>query len=266
MRAAFEAGTPVVVRAASPEEVTAALARPEVACVLVPGGAPRPARARPDRAHVWLSRRDVLDRRLRPRGGAVGRRGPVEVPRRRLGRAVGRAGGRRDRDAGVREPALRARRARAPARRPRRERGRRAATSEDDGRDERQLGVVDGQGAAASWTGPGCNDWAGHRTGPGYAAQGNILVGAETVDALADDVRGDRAAAARAAADRMSRRGAGCGRRPARPAVGVAARRASETAATRGCPTSSSISASTTTSGRSRSCAGSTRCTTGCSG
>src|SRR3954469_5404725 len=58
-------------------------------------------------------------------------------------------------------------------------------TSEDDGRDERQPGIVDGQGAAASWTGPGCNDWAGHHTGPGYAAQGNILVGEETVAALA---------------------------------------------------------------------------------
>jgi hypothetical protein len=33
---AFEAGLPVVVRAASPEEVRAALARPEVAAVLVP--------------------------------------------------------------------------------------------------------------------------------------------------------------------------------------------------------------------------------------
>jgi uncharacterized Ntn-hydrolase superfamily protein len=58
-------------------------------------------------------------------------------------------------------------------------------TSEDDGRDERQLGVVDGQGGSASWTGPGCNEWAGHRTGRGYAAQGNILVGEETVAALA---------------------------------------------------------------------------------
>jgi uncharacterized Ntn-hydrolase superfamily protein len=57
-------------------------------------------------------------------------------------------------------------------------------TSEDEGRDERQLGVVDGQGESASWTGQGCNDWAGHRTGPGYAAQGNILVGEETVAAL----------------------------------------------------------------------------------
>jgi uncharacterized Ntn-hydrolase superfamily protein len=57
--------------------------------------------------------------------------------------------------------------------------------AEDEGRDERQLGVVDAQGGSASWTGPGCHDWAGHRTGPGFAAQGNILVGAETVDALA---------------------------------------------------------------------------------
>ena len=36
MRSAFDEGTPVVVRAASPEAIKAALARPEVACVLVP--------------------------------------------------------------------------------------------------------------------------------------------------------------------------------------------------------------------------------------
>jgi uncharacterized Ntn-hydrolase superfamily protein len=58
-------------------------------------------------------------------------------------------------------------------------------TAEDDGRDHRQLGVVDTSGGSASWTGPECNEWAGHRTGPGYAAQGNILVGEETVTALA---------------------------------------------------------------------------------
>ena len=57
-------------------------------------------------------------------------------------------------------------------------------TSEDEGRDQRQLGVVDAHGASTSWTGPLCNDWAGHRTGPGYAAQGNILVGEGTVAAL----------------------------------------------------------------------------------
>ncbi len=56
----------------------------------------------------------------------------------------------------------------------------------DEGRDERQLGVVDRHGGSAAWTGTGCHEWAGHRTGPCYAAQGNILVGAETVEALAD--------------------------------------------------------------------------------
>jgi uncharacterized Ntn-hydrolase superfamily protein len=59
-------------------------------------------------------------------------------------------------------------------------------TSEDEGRDHRQLGVVDGQGRSASYTGSECMDWAGGRTGNGYAAQGNILVNKETVDALAE--------------------------------------------------------------------------------
>jgi uncharacterized Ntn-hydrolase superfamily protein len=57
-------------------------------------------------------------------------------------------------------------------------------TAADEGRDQRQLGVVDAHGAGAAWTGRHCSDWAGHRTGPGYAAQGNILVGEETVGAL----------------------------------------------------------------------------------
>src|ERR1022692_5146508 len=55
-------------------------------------------------------------------------------------------------------------------------------TDADEGRDERQLGVVDGEGRSASWTGSECMHWAGGRTGACYAAQGNILVGAETVD------------------------------------------------------------------------------------
>ncbi len=55
----------------------------------------------------------------------------------------------------------------------------------DDGRDDRQVGVVDAHGNSASFTGAKCMDWAGGRTGPGYAAQGNILVDAATVDALA---------------------------------------------------------------------------------
>ncbi len=59
-------------------------------------------------------------------------------------------------------------------------------TSADDGREQRQLGVVDGEGRSASFTGSECHDWAGGRTGPCYAAQGNILVSGETVDAIAE--------------------------------------------------------------------------------
>lgn len=63
-------------------------------------------------------------------------------------------------------------------------------TEADDGRDHRQLGIVDGKGNAATFTGAECMDWAGGRTGAGYAAQGNILVSAETVDALAETFEG----------------------------------------------------------------------------
>jgi uncharacterized Ntn-hydrolase superfamily protein len=61
----------------------------------------------------------------------------------------------------------------------------RRLVASDEGRNERQLGVVDRHGSSASYTGSECLDWAGHRNGRCYAAQGNILVGPETVDALA---------------------------------------------------------------------------------
>jgi uncharacterized Ntn-hydrolase superfamily protein len=52
-------------------------------------------------------------------------------------------------------------------------------------RDHRQLGVVDRYGESATWTGSECNAWAGDRSGPGYAAQGNILAGPEVLEAVA---------------------------------------------------------------------------------
>lgn len=55
---------------------------------------------------------------------------------------------------------------------------------EDEGRDDRQAGIVDAEGNAASHTGANCFDWAGGSTGPGYAAQGNILTGPEVVEAM----------------------------------------------------------------------------------
>jgi uncharacterized Ntn-hydrolase superfamily protein len=62
----------------------------------------------------------------------------------------------------------------------------RRLTEADDGRDERQLGVVDAQGRGATYTGIACLEWAGGRAGDGYAAQGNILVSGDTVDALVE--------------------------------------------------------------------------------
>src|SRR5579864_8349098 len=59
-------------------------------------------------------------------------------------------------------------------------------TAADDGREHRQLGIVDRQGRAATYTGSECMAWAGGRTSEGYAAQGNILVSGATVDALAE--------------------------------------------------------------------------------
>ncbi len=62
----------------------------------------------------------------------------------------------------------------------------RRLTEADDGRDQRQLGIVDANGGAATYTGSGCIDWAGGRTADGVAAQGNILTGPDVVDALID--------------------------------------------------------------------------------
>jgi uncharacterized Ntn-hydrolase superfamily protein len=62
--------------------------------------------------------------------------------------------------------------------------------ADDPDRDLRQVGLVDAHGGAASHTGPGCHAWAGHHVGDGFACQGNILVGQETVDAMAAAFRG----------------------------------------------------------------------------
>jgi uncharacterized Ntn-hydrolase superfamily protein len=51
---------------------------------------------------------------------------------------------------------------------------------------QRQFGIVDAQGRAYTFSGSECSAWAGGRTGKNFAAQGNILVGAAVVDALAE--------------------------------------------------------------------------------
>jgi uncharacterized Ntn-hydrolase superfamily protein len=75
-----------------------------------------------------------------------------------------------------------------------------ALVEADEGRDDRQVGVVDAKGRAATYTGKACLEWAGGRSGPGYAAQGNILVSEETVAGL---VQGFEAGAGRPLAKRI---------------------------------------------------------------
>jgi uncharacterized Ntn-hydrolase superfamily protein len=60
-----------------------------------------------------------------------------------------------------------------------------AMVGADDGRDQRQVGVVDGAGRAATFTGTKCMEWAGGASGQGFACQGNILTGPEVVEAMA---------------------------------------------------------------------------------
>jgi uncharacterized Ntn-hydrolase superfamily protein len=57
--------------------------------------------------------------------------------------------------------------------------------ADDQGRENRQLGIVDAKGRPFNFTGSGCSLWAGGVTGPGYTCQGNILASEEVVTAMA---------------------------------------------------------------------------------
>jgi uncharacterized Ntn-hydrolase superfamily protein len=56
--------------------------------------------------------------------------------------------------------------------------------TQDPGRDMRQLGIVDGYGGSAAYTGSDCTDWSGHVIGQGYSIQGNMLTGGEPLEAM----------------------------------------------------------------------------------
>lgn len=182
LRAAFDEGKPIVVRAASAQEVLQALKRPEVASVLVPAehrelldldlikltyGTYSIAACDLDTGQWGVATQSKflavgsVVTWAEPHAGAVATQAYANPRYGPEGLALLREGVSAD------EVVKR-------------------LTSPDDGRDHRQLGVVDREGRGASFTGSECFDWAGGRTGPGYAAQGNILVSAETVDALAE--------------------------------------------------------------------------------
>lgn len=57
--------------------------------------------------------------------------------------------------------------------------------ADDPDKEMRQVGLIDANGNAATFTGIACYDWAGGITGPNFTAQGNILVDAGTVEAMA---------------------------------------------------------------------------------
>lgn len=64
-----------------------------------------------------------------------------------------------------------------------------AVLAMDDGRDQRQVGILDAKGRTATWTGSACEDWAGHLQGDGWSVQGNLLRSGDTVEACAEVVR-----------------------------------------------------------------------------
>ena len=61
----------------------------------------------------------------------------------------------------------------------------RELTSKDEGRDHRQLHMIDAQGRIAAHTGSKCIEWCGHLAGDGYSVAGNMLTGSEVLQSTA---------------------------------------------------------------------------------
>jgi len=78
----------------------------------------------------------------------------------------------------------------------------RQALSDDEGAARRQVGVIGLAGGGAQHTGEETNPWAGHRSGPNYVTQGNLLVGPEVLAAVAESFE-STAASGRHLADRL---------------------------------------------------------------
>jgi uncharacterized Ntn-hydrolase superfamily protein len=69
------------------------------------------------------------------------------------------------------------------------------AIAADEGRSLRQIGIVDRNGRAAAWSGSDCTPWFGDAVGEGFAVQGNMLAGPETIAAMAQAFRKSEACA-----------------------------------------------------------------------
>lgn len=58
-------------------------------------------------------------------------------------------------------------------------------TDADKQKEQRQVGIIDAKGEAATFTGTKCQPWAGGKTGKNYTCQGNILAGEAVVNDMA---------------------------------------------------------------------------------
>jgi uncharacterized Ntn-hydrolase superfamily protein len=187
LREAHERGTPVVVRAATAEAVKEALARPEVASVVVPRDAA--ALLDLDLTELTYGTKPVSTYSIVACDLDAGQWG-VAVQSKFL--AVGAIVPWAEPHVGAVATQSYANPRYGPDGLGLLRQGRSAEetidtlVAADDDRAHRQVGIVDGRGGSATYTGDECMDWAGGKTGPGYAAQGNILVSGETVDALAE--------------------------------------------------------------------------------
>ena len=92
----------------------------------------------------------------------------------------------------------------------------------DDGRESRQLHIMDAEGRIAAHTGRDCVDWCGHLEGEGFSIAGNMLAGAAVLDDTAKAYLANAEPAVRAPADRGDARGRSSRRRQARQAIGGA--------------------------------------------
>ena len=76
----------------------------------------------------------------------------------------------------------------------------RLLTGLDEGRDVRQLHILDVAGRSAAHTGAACIEWCGHLAGPGFSVAGNMLAGARVIE---DTARAYEAGSALPFAERL---------------------------------------------------------------
>ena len=65
-------------------------------------------------------------------------------------------------------------------------------TAKDEGREHRQVHVIDAKGRTAAHTGSACIDWCGHLAGEGFSIAGNMLAGAQVLEETAASYRKNR--------------------------------------------------------------------------